>query len=142
MGARGRCDPGVVAPTTPGADRLVRATVRVPHDEFLGVWRAALAREAAPDGVTDWYPGAVAQTCRWLAAVPMRTALCGGLPRSPVTQRSCVAREELVEAEWLAAQQDRFSPDLAARSGWREGVRATLRWAWHREGPPPIDVPR
>ncbi len=130
-------------PTSSDAARISTVNVRVPHEEFLTVWHEASRREAerAGDEAGDWYVGAVAQTCRWLAAVPMRTALCGGLPRSPVTLRACVAREQLIEAEWQAAQrQDQFSPTLAARPGWCEGVRATFRWAWSRQGPPPIEV--
>ena len=69
----------------------------MPREEFVAVWDEARRRETEPGA--DAYAAAVAQTCRWLAAVPMRTALCGGLPRSPVTQRACVARAELIEAE-------------------------------------------
>ena len=120
---------------------IVAANIRVPRPEFLAVWDAARRREAelAAEDVIDWYVGAVVQTCRWMAAVPLRTALCGGLPRSPVTQRGCRAREELIEAEWQAAQRDdRFSPHLVARTGWCEGVRATFRWAWTGQDPPPL----
>jgi hypothetical protein len=139
--AAGGCHPGFVDPTRSDVVHVRAGNVRVPHEEFLTVWDEARRREA--DGTdADWYAGAVAQTCRWLAAVPMRTALCGGLPRSPVTQRACVAREELIEAEWRAAQQEEFSPNLAARPGWGDGVRATFRWAWGLDGPPPIEVPQ
>lgn len=120
------------------AARIATGNVRVPHEEFRTVWHEANRRETE---LADWYAGAVAQTCRWMAAVPMRTALCGGLPRSPVTLRACVATEELIEAEWQAAQRpERFSPSLAARPGWPDGVRATLRWAWCGQGPPPIEL--
>lgn len=122
-----------MAPTSSDAPRISTENVRVPHDEFLTVWR-----EAERAGDADGYAGAVAQTCRWMAAVPLRTALCGGLPRSPVTQRACVARAALIEAESEAAQQpERFVPALAARPGWCDGVRATFAWAWLRQGPPP-----
>lgn len=117
-------------PARTDAPRISADNVRVPHGEFLAVWRAA---ERAGD--TDGYAGAVAQSCRWLAAVPLRTALCGGLPRSPVTQRACVARAALIEAEWEAAQQ----PGPGARPDWCDGVRATFAWAWLRQGPPPIE---
>lgn len=131
-------------PTNSDAPRIPSDNVRVPHDEFLKVWREATRLEAAlPEHqVPDWYVGAVAQTCRWLAAAPMRTALCGGLPRSPVTRRACRARGELIEAEYQAAQRtDQFSPELVARPGWCEGVRATFRWAWCRQDSPPIELP-
>lgn len=130
-------------PTSSEAVRITTGNLRVPHEEFLAIWHEAgrLAAERGDDDGTDWYVRAVVQTCRWMAAVPMRTALCGGLPRSPVTLRACVATEQLIEAEWQAAQRpERFSPTLAARPGWCDGVRATLRWAWSRHGPPPIEV--
>ncbi len=93
-------------------------------------------------GWTDWYAGAVALTCRWMAAAPLRTSRGGGLVRSPATRRRVLAYEELIEEEYLAAQDlEQRRPDLAARPGWCEGVRATLRWAWRAEGPPPLELP-
>lgn len=134
-----------MGPTNPGAVTIAAENLRVPREEFLAVWGEATRREAGVTeaGTTDWTMAAVVATCRWMAAVPMRTALCGGLPRSPVTLQGCRARREFIEAEWRAAQtDDRFAPVLAARPGWCEGVRATFRWAWCGEGPPPVAVPR
>ena len=118
--------------------------VRVPRRDFVALWRAASAHAAgqAERGATDWYAGAVALTCRWMAAAPLRTAQAGGLVRSPATRRRVLAYEELIEEEFLAAQDlEQRRPDLAARPGWCEGVRATLRWAWRAEGPPPLELP-
>lgn len=117
--------------------------VRVPRQAFVALWRAAGAHGAkqADQGVTDWYAGAVALTCRWVAAAPLRTSRGGGVTRSPVTRRRTLAYEELIEEEYLAAQDlEQRRPDLAARPGWCEGVRATLRWAWRAEGPPPLEL--
>ena len=117
--------------------------VRVPRPDFVAVWRTASARAAdqGARGVTDWYAGAVALTCRWLAAAPLRTARGGGLVRSPAKRRRVPAYEELIEEEFLAAQDlEQRRPDLAARPGWCEGVRATLQWAWRAEGPPPLEL--
>ena len=119
--------------------------VRIPRDEFVAVWRAAARRgdEQGAHGVTDWYAGGVSLTCRWLAAAPMRsTTGPGALARSPVMRRAVVAYEELIEAEYLAAELlEERRPDLIrSRPGWCEAVRATLRWAWRRQGPPPIDL--
>lgn len=117
--------------------------VRVPRDAFVAVWQAASARDGdqGARGVTDWYAGAVALTCRWIAAAPLRTPRGGGLVRSPATRRRVLAYEELIEEEYVAAQDlERRRPDLAARPGWCEGVRATLRWAWRAEGPPPLEL--
>ncbi|WP_328304475.1 hypothetical protein [Actinomycetospora sp. NBC_00405] len=51
-----------------------------------------------------------------------------------------LAYEELIEAEFLAAERlEETRPHLVrSRPGWCEGIRATLRWAWRREGPPPL----
>jgi hypothetical protein len=124
--------------------RIPPGNLRVPREEFVAVWSEAARRgdELGDRGVTDWYLGGVAVTCRWLAAAPSRTARGGGLMRSPATRRSVVAYEELIEAEYLAAQTlEQRRPELAAREGWCEAVRATLSWAWRREGPPPVEVP-
>ena len=61
------------------------------------------------------------------------------LAPSPATRRQVRAYEELIEAEYLAAEQlDVRRPDLVEhRPGWCEGIRATLRWAWRHEGPAP-----
>ena len=120
--------------------------IRVPRDAFAAVWRAASALDTAQAarGVTDWYAGAVAVTCRWLATAPMRSVQGPGrLTRSPATKRARVAYEELIEAEYLAAETlEQRRPDIVEHEpGWCEGVRATLRWAWRRNGPPPVDVP-
>jgi len=50
------------------------------------------------------------------------------------------AYEELIEAEFLAAEQLAWRrPDLVEhRPGWCEGIAATLRWAWRRNGPAPL----
>lgn len=118
--------------------------IRVPQGEFISLWRTANAQSAdqGADGVTNWHAGAVALTCRWMAAAPTRTRSGGGLTRSPATRRRVLAYEELIEEEYVAALDlELRRPDLAARLGWCEGVRATLRWAWRAEGPPPLELP-
>lgn len=117
--------------------------VRVPRAEFLSVWREAARRseEQGQRGMQDWYHGAVAVTCRWMAAAPLRSPNGAGLARSPARGVPFVASEELIEAEYLAAQNlEQRRADLAARAGWCEAVRATLRWAWRAEGPPPLEL--
>ncbi|MHC1560784.1 hypothetical protein ACR9E3_17640 [Actinomycetospora sp. C-140] len=128
-------------PTDADAVRIPPRNLGVPRDAFVAVWRQAVDRAEATD-TGDGYADAVVQTCRWMAALPMRTALCGGQARSPVTLRGWPARPDLIEAEWEAAQRpDAFTPDLASRPGWCDGVRATLRWAWRGDGAPPVAVP-
>lgn len=120
--------------------------IRVPQDEFVAIWRTASKRaeEQGAKGATDWYNVAVAVTCRWLATAPMRPRTgAHRLTRSPATKRARVAYEELIEAEYLAAETlEQRRPDIVEHEpGWCEGVRATLRWAWRRTGPRPVEVP-
>lgn len=118
--------------------------VRVPREEFIAVWREAARRseQQGHRGELDWYFGAVALTCRWMATAPLRSPHGNVLVRSPATRVPSLAFEERIEAEYLAAQNlEQRRADLAARPGWCEGVRATLRWAWRREGPPPLELP-
>lgn len=122
--------------------------LRVPREEFVEVWRTAVRLDAEHSlrGVQDWYAGAIATTCRWLAAAPVRPGRGPwGLASAPVTKRSTSrAYEELIQEELLAAERlDMQSPRpawLVARPGWSEGIVATLRWAWARTGPAPIPV--
>ena len=122
--------------------RIPVGNVRVPRTEFAAVWAAAEDRTRPRDeGVSGWFTAGVAVTCRWLAGavvevVPGRR----GLAASPVGKREVRAYEELIEAEFLAAERlaDR-RPDLVEhRPGWCEGIAATLRWAWRHDGPSPL----
>jgi hypothetical protein len=127
-------------------ERIPVSNLRVPRSEFVGVWAAAERRntEQADRGVTDWYAGGVVVTCRWLARAVVRPdsgPRC--LARPPISRRDERAYEELIEAEYLAAELlDVRRPDLArSRPGWAEGIRATLRWAWRCSSEAPIAVP-
>ncbi len=126
--------------------RIPLRNLRVPRDEFVAVWAAAERRstEQAEQGVTDWYAGGVIVTCRWMARAVVRPSSGPWrLARSPVTRRTTAAYEELIEAEYLAAEllDVRRSDLVEARPGWCEAVRATLRWAWRRNGPAPMTLP-
>jgi len=129
----------VVAGVPPG-------NLRVPRVEFAAVWAAAERRnrEQGARGVTDWYAAGVVVTCRWLAGVIVTDQTGYRFPAyAPVTRRSDTAYEELIEAEFLAAELlDLRQPELVEhRPGWCESIRATLRWAWRHAGPPPLAVP-
>ncbi|WP_219419976.1 hypothetical protein [Pseudonocardia nigra] len=126
--------------------RIPVGNLRVPRAEFAAVWAAAelLDQQQGDRGVTDWYAAGVAVTCEWIAGAVVRTR--NGrrfLAYSPVTNRTVTAYEELIEAEYLAAELlDVRRPDLLEhRPGWCEAIRATLRWAWRRSGPPPLELP-
>lgn len=130
--------------TEPDVTGIPIGNLRVPREEFVIVWREAarLSEQQGQRGELDWYCGAVAVTCRWMAAAPLHSPHGDDLTRSPATRVRSLAFEELIEAEYLAAQNlEQRRADLAARSGWCEGVRATLRWAWRRNGPPPLELP-
>ena len=120
--------------------RIPPRNLRVPRAEFAAVWAAAQrrAREQGERGVTDWYAGGVAITCRWMAGAVVRpVAGSRYLATSPISGR-IEAYEELIEEEFLAAEvlDLRWPELLTRRPGWCESVRATLRWAWRHDGPP------
>ncbi len=117
--------------------------LRVRRKDFAAVWDAAERRsvEQGERGITDWYAAAVAVTCRWIATAVVQTRTGRRhLAASPVTYREEPAYEELIEAEYLAAERlDLREPELLVhRPGWCEGVQRTLRWAWRHDGPPPF----
>jgi hypothetical protein len=122
--------------------RIPRGNLRVPGAEFMAVWVAAEDR-ARPraEGASDWFGAGVAVTCRWLAGAVVESVLGGRcLAMSPVGEREVRAFEELIEAEYLAAERlAERCPDLVMhRPGWCEGIMTTLRWAWRREAAPPL----
>jgi len=119
--------------------------LRVPRLEFVAVWAAGERRnrEQGARGVTDWYAAGVVVTCRWLAGVIVTDQRGHRAPAyAPVTRRRNTAYEELIEAEFLAAELlDLRRPDLVEhRPGWCEAIRATLRWAWRHDGLPPLPL--
>src|SRR6185295_15391512 len=104
--------------------------LRVPLAEFGAVWADSERLNSAQAGRADpdWFPSGVAVTCRWLAGAVVEDQMGRRSPApSPATRRSVRAIEELIEAEYLAAEQlDVRRPDLAAHQpGWCEGIRAT-----------------
>lgn len=120
--------------------------LRVPRAQFGAVWAAAEQRttEQGERDLTDWYAAGVVVTCRWLAGVTVRPSTGRWyLAYSPVSKRTVRAYEELIEAEFLAAELlAERCPDLVVnRPGWCEAIAATLRWAWRHDGPPPLTVP-
>ena len=132
--------------TEKDVERIPVRNLRVPLDEFVAVWAAAERRntEQAERGMTDWYAGGVTVTCRWMARAVVRPASGPRhLARPPVSRHDERAYEELIEAEYLAAELlDVRRPDLVgSRPGWCEAIRTTLRWAWRRSGEPPIVAP-
>jgi hypothetical protein len=125
--------------------RIPVTNIRVPRAEFAALWTAAeeLCDEQGRRGVTDWYAGGVAATCEWLAGAVLRPETGPQQDAcSPTTGRSARAYEELIEAEWVAAERllARRPPPrtLVRRPGWIEGITATLNWAWRHSGTAPL----
>ena len=137
---RRTCDPRFVEVTAADIARVPPGNIRVSRVDFAAVWTAA-----ERDVSHDWYALGVALTCRWIGH-GQGLALNGrrGPAHAPITKRTGRAYEELIEAEYLAAEK------LAAREprpawlvelpGWIEAVCATLRWAWARTGPAPLPL--
>jgi hypothetical protein len=127
--------------------KIPAGNIRVSRAEFVALWQAAeqLHDEQLRRGVPDWYGAGVVETCRWLAIVEPKTGP-GHLAPSPVTRRTRVAYDNLIEGECQAAEQlARRRPvptQLMSRPGWIEAVVATLNWAWRRYGSPPLGTSR
>jgi hypothetical protein len=127
--------------------RIPPGNLRVPSVKFVELWVAVekFCDAQSRRGVVDWYAAAVAVTYEWLAGAVVPSFDGRLVPAAaPVTGRSVRAYEELIEAEFLAAEaldQRRPRPRwLLERPGWSEGICATLRWAWRGSGPPPLLV--
>ncbi|WP_145981254.1 hypothetical protein [Pseudonocardia sp. HH130629-09] len=134
----------MTAATVEQVEQIPRGNLRVPRADFASVWATAARLNAAGSEVKgpDWYAGGVAATCQWLARA-MYTPPWGPPrpPRTPATGTRQFAFEELIEREYLAAERlpERRPELLTSQPGWCEGIRATLRWAWRHDGPPPFD---
>ena len=63
---------------------------------------------------------------------------------APITRTKKRAHEELIEAEFLAAERKavRHPNGIDGRAGLLEGIVTTLAWAWRGSGVPPLDVHR
>jgi hypothetical protein len=143
----GRATLGNVDVSAADIARIPPANLRIPLGEFAALWVTAerLCDEQTRRGLTDWYAAGVAVTCEWLAGATVRTDAGPWFPaHSPVTKRTARAYEESIEAEYLEAQKlDMRRPRpvwLQRRPGWSEAICATLRWAWRRSGPPPLEL--
>jgi hypothetical protein len=121
--------------------------LRVPRGDFVAVWSAAerSMEELERQGKGDWYLAGVVVTCRWIA-----TAVAPSIqnrmerPWAPVSHRSAAAHEELIEAEYQAAERYWVTRPggWPGRPGWLEAVQATLAWAWRGSDRPPLRIDR
>jgi|tagenome__1003787_1003787.scaffolds.fasta_scaffold19506812_1 hypothetical protein len=127
-------------------ERIPPENVRVPVREFARLWLAAERRGDALSaaGRGDWHLAGVQVACRWLACAFVTFNLPSGPSRqrahAPITGSTQAAYEELIARETQAAERAVASGGLPGRPGFAEGAMATLAWAWHRSGVPPIEV--
>lgn len=133
--------------TAADVEGVPATNLHIPVGDFVAVWAAAEAahEDRVRRHVPDWYGTGVIVTCRWLAQATVRPETGRWYPAdSPITERSNMAYEELIEAEARAAEVLEMRQPrprwLQARPGWVEGVVATFAWAWRRTAPPPIHV--
>jgi hypothetical protein len=111
--------------------------LRVSRAEFGALWALAEQLGSRPASGDGEYLVGVIWACRWLASQPVWSSIVHRweIPRAPLTTRPHAAMPETIDAEYLAAVTARpFERNLA------RGVAATLDWAWHGSGRPPLDV--
>jgi hypothetical protein len=128
--------------TARAVEAIPRGNLHVSQDEFVALWR--LVEHLGEANPADWYIAGVAATCRWLACAAVPSIMGGWeLAWAPVTERSGLAHEEMIEAERLAAEVQliRHPSGFEGQPGWLEGIVTTLRWAWAGSSVPPLDVP-
>jgi hypothetical protein len=128
--------------TARAIENVPRGNLYVSRDEFVALWRRA--EQVGEESPADWYVAGVRATCRWLACAAVPSILGGWqLAWAPVTERSGMAHEELIEAERLAAEVQllRHPGGLDGRPGWLEGIVATLQWAWAGSAAAPLEMP-
>lgn len=118
-------------------ERVPAANLHVRRDRFASVWSAAAA---AVDGGAGGYAAGVLAACRWLAAQSLREPSGRiDLPVAPASGKDVKAEPESIEEEFFAAVRAAARPGVGAERA--RGVLATLTWAWHGSGRPPLDVP-
>jgi hypothetical protein len=123
--------------------KIPPGNVRVPVPDFAALWQAAERHQE--EHPQDWHGAGVVVTCRWLAGATVRPDIGPGyMAESPVTERTVLAIEELIEAEYVAAvklaAREPRPAWLQKRPGWIEAIEATLHWAWHGHGRPPLEL--
>jgi hypothetical protein len=85
---------------TMSSEYLPRLLVGV-RDEFVALWR--LVEHLGEANPPDWYVAGVRATRGWLACAAVPSILGGWqLAWAPVTERSGLAHEELIDAELFA----------------------------------------
>jgi hypothetical protein len=133
----------VVGRILDGMEVSVEAVARVPGENLrvtradFGVLWAVAERLGERPANGDKYLVGVVFTCRWLARQPVWSTIIDRweMPVAPLTRRWHSAMPEAIDEEYLAAATAPAFERERAR-----GVMATLEWAWHGSGRPPLDV--
>ena len=118
--------------------------LRVHRDEFGQFWREVEAYAAAETarGASSSRTAGLVLTCRWVACSTTEVNGRRFLAIRPVGFGDHVAHEELIEAEYVAAETALVRGPETGRfvnkPGYVESVCAVLRWVWRRNGPRPI----
>ena len=123
--------------------RVPVGNLRVPRAEFGALWaEAERLSTSSPARGPDWYAGGVAATCEWLAGAVLRARHGPPRPRTPpATGRGARAYEELIEAEYLAAERLLARRPVRRRCAGPGGARASGRRCGGRGAvrrPPPL----
>ena len=116
--------------------RVPGENLRVSRAEFGALWAFAERLGMRP-ATGDKYLVGVITTCRWLAGQPVWSSVIRRweMPAAPLTRRRHAAMPETIDEEYLAAATAAAFERERAR-----GVMATLEWAWHGSGRPPLDM--
>ena len=105
--------------------RVAPENLQVPRAEFGGVWRLA-EYESMRIGVAREFPFGVAETCRWLAMVPVWSTTWGRkeMPPAPMSRGIMAVTTESLDEELRWARRAL----RGARGRSALGVLAALEW--------------
>lgn len=127
--------------------KIPARNLRVSREVFGEFWReveAFAAAETARGASTSRTAGLVL-TCRWVARSTTDVNGRRFLAIRPIVSGDHLAYEELIEAEYIAAEtalvRGSETGRFANKPGYVESVCAVLRWVWRRNGPRPVIDP-
>jgi hypothetical protein len=128
-------------------EKIPARNLRVSRAVFGEFWREVEAYAAAETarGASTTRTAGLVLTCRWVACSTTEVNGRRFLAIRPVGFGDHVAYEELIEAEYVAAEMALVRGPETGRfvnkPGYVESVCTVLRWVWRRNGPRPIIDP-
>jgi hypothetical protein len=134
---------GFMGVTAEQIAKVPAANIRVSREAFGRLWAYADEVATRPGVVDDHYAVGVLWTCEWLSRQPVWSSVLKRmrLQEAPVTERHHAAMPETIEAEYFAAVRRARPGETGQWAELARGVLATLEWAWHGSGKPPLEVP-